>query len=93
MEVGRGDNDSGASGNGIIEKEYTLKISEYIYGRLRDLGLDINMTRTTDETLSPTEKVNSVLNAFSNTSDVVAVSNNINTGGGSSFDIVKLNIS
>ena len=62
IDAGHGGNDPGASGNGIIEKEYTLKISQYIYDRLRQLGLDVKMTRTTDETLSPTERVNRVLN-------------------------------
>jgi N-acetylmuramoyl-L-alanine amidase len=81
VDAGHGGNDPGASGNGIIEKEYTLKISQYIYDRLRQLGLDVKMTRTEDETLSPTERVNRVLDAFGNTSDVIVVSNHINAGG------------
>jgi len=81
IDAGHGGNDPGASGNGIIEKEYTLKISQYIYDRLRQLGLDVKMTRTEDETLSPAERVNRVLNAFGNTSDVIVVSNHINAGG------------
>ena len=82
VDAGHGGNDPGASGNGIIEKEYTLKISQYIYDRLRELGLDVKMTRTDDETLSPSERVNRVLNAFGNNSDVIVVSNHINAGGG-----------
>ncbi len=39
------------------------------------------MTRTTDETLSPSERVNRVLNAFGNNSDVIVISNHINAGG------------
>ena len=81
IDAGHGGNDPGASGNGIIEKDYSLKISEYIYNRLRELGLDVKMTRTTDETLSPSERVNRVLNAFGNNSDVIVVSNHINAGG------------
>lgn len=82
IDAGHGGNDPGASGNGIIEKEYTLKISEYIYNRLKQLGLDVKMTRVDDETLSPNERVNRVLNAFGNSSDVIVVSNHINAGGG-----------
>ena len=82
IDAGHGGEDPGASGNGIIEKEYTLKISEYIYNRLKDLGLDVKMTRTTDETLSPTERVKRVLDAFGNSGDVIVVSNHINAGGG-----------
>ncbi len=81
IDAGHGGNDPGASGNGIIEKEYTLKISQYIYDRLRQLGLDVKMTRLEDETLSPSERVNRVLNSFGNTSDVIVLSNHINAGG------------
>ena len=90
VDAGHGGNDPGASGNGIIEKEYTLKISQYIYDRLRQLGLDVKMTRTEDETLSPTERVNRVLNAFGNTSDVIVVSNHINAGGGDSHCVTNV---
>ena len=48
LDAGHGGNDPGASDNGIIEKEYTLKISQYIYDRLRQLGLDVKMTWTED---------------------------------------------
>jgi len=82
VDAGHGGNDPGASGNGIIEKEYSLKISQYIYDRLKQLGLDVKMTRTTDETLSPSERVNRVLNAYGNDSDVIVLSNHINAGGG-----------
>ena len=88
IDAGHGGNDPGASGNGIIEKEYTLKISQYIYDRLRKLGLDVKMTRTIDETLSPSERVNRVLNAFGNTSDVIVISNHINAGGGDGAEVI-----
>ena len=88
IDAGHGGNDPGASGNGIIEKEYTLKISEYIYNRLKELGLDVKMTRTTDETLSPTERVNRVLNAFGDSSDVLVISNHINAGGGDGAEVI-----
>lgn len=88
IDAGHGGNDPGASGNGIIEKEYTLKISQYIYDRLRQLGLDVKMTRTEDETLSPTERVNRVLNAFGNNSDVIVISNHINAGGGDGAEVI-----
>ena len=88
IDAGHGGNDPGASVNGIIEKEYALKISEYIYNRLRELGLDVKMTRTTDETLSPTERVNRVLNAFGDSSDVLVISNHINAGGGDGAEVI-----
>ena len=84
IDAGHGGNDPGASGNGIIEKENSLKISEYIFNRLKQLGLDVKMTRTTDETLSPDERVKRVLNAYGDSSDVLVISNHINAGGGES---------
>ena len=88
IDAGHGGNDPGASGNGIIEKEYALKISEYIYNRLKQLGLDVKMTRTTDETLSPNERVNRVLNSFGDSSDVIVISNHINAGGGDGAEVI-----
>ena len=88
IDAGHGGNDPGASGNGIIEKEYTLKISQYIYDRLKNLGLDVKMTRTTDETLSPNERVNRVLNSFGNNSEVIVISNHINAGGGDGAEVI-----
>lgn len=88
IDAGHGGNDPGASGNGIIEKDLNLKISEYIYDRLRKLGLDVKMTRTTDETLSPNDRVNRVLDAYGNSSDVIVVSNHINAGGGDGAEII-----
>ena len=37
VDAGHGGIDSGAVGNGIIEKDLTLKISKYIYDRLKEL--------------------------------------------------------
>ena len=88
IDAGHGGSDPGASGNGIVEKDLTLKISNYIYNRLKDLGVDVKITRTTDETISPTERVNRVLNAFGNSSDVVVVSNHINAGGGDGAEVI-----
>ena len=88
IDAGHGGVDSGATGNGIIEKDLNLKISKYIYDRLKDLGVDVKITRDTDETLSPTERVNRVLNAFGNSSDVLVVSNHINAGGGDGAEVI-----
>lgn len=81
IDAGHGGDDPGASGNGIIEKDLTLKISQYMYDRFRDLGIPVKMTRTTDETISPTERVKRVLDAYGNSNDVIVISNHINAGG------------
>ena len=81
IDAGHGGEDPGASGNGITEKDLTLDISNYMFDRFKSLGIPVKMTRTTDETLSPTERVNRVLDAFGNSSDVIVLSNHINAGG------------
>ena len=58
-----------------------LKISQYMANRLRDLGADVTLTRNIDETLSPTDRVNRVLNAYGDSKDIVVISNHINAGG------------
>ena len=82
IDAGHGGTDPGASGNGIIEKALTLEISNYMYERLKNLGIPVKITRTTDETLSPTERVERVLDAYGNDPNVIVVSNHINAGGG-----------
>ena len=82
IDAGHGGDDPGASGNGIIEKDLTLKISQYMYDRFKDLGIPVKMTRTTDETISPTERVKRVLDAYGNSNDVIVITNHINAGGG-----------
>lgn len=88
IDAGHGGDDPGSSGNGIIEKELTLKISQYMYDRLKELGIPVTMTRTTDETLNPTDRVNRILDAYGNNSNVIVVSNHINAGGGDGAEVI-----
>ncbi len=90
IDAGHGGDDPGASGNGIIEKDLTLKISQYMYDRFKDLGIPVKMTRTTDETISPTERVKRVLDAYGNSNDVIVISNHINAGGGDSHCVTNM---
>lgn len=74
---------SGVTGNGIVEKDYNLLISEYIFNRLKSLGADVKIIRTTDEYISEDDRANKILNAYGNNSKVVALSNMLgNTGSG-----------
>ncbi len=88
IDAGHGGNDPGASGNGIVEKDYTLLISNYIYNRLKELGADVSITRMTDEALSPTERIKRILNFYGNGKDVIVVSNHINAGGGKGAEVI-----
>ena len=90
IDAGHGGTDPGASGNGIIEKDLTLEISNYMYERLKNLGIPVKITRTTDETLSPTERVERVLDAYGNDPNVIVVSNHINAGGGNNHCVTNM---
>lgn len=90
VDAGHGGNDPGASGNGIIEKDLNLAISNYMYDRFRELGIPVKITRTTDVTLTPTERINEVLDAFGNDSDVLVISNHINAGGGDGQSVTNV---
>lgn len=88
IDAGHGGSDPGASGNGIVEKDLTLKIAQYIHNRLDDLGIKNVMVRTTDETVDPTERVNRVKNAYGPSGDVIVISNHINAGGGDGAEVI-----
>ena len=92
VDAGHGGSDPGASGNNVVEKEYNLKIANYIYDRLKELGIPTYITRSTDETITPTDRVNRILNAFGNSNDVIVLSNHLNAGGGEvTLTIKKMN--
>lgn len=88
IDAGHGGEDPGASGNGIIEKDLNLDISNYMYDRFRSLGVPVKIIRTTDETISPTERTQRVLDAYGNDSDVILISNHINAGGGEGAEVI-----
>ena len=88
IDSGHGGSDYGASGNGINEKDYTLMISKYMKDRFDELGIPSKMTRSTDETLTPSERVNRILNAYGNNPNVLVISNHLNAGGGSGSEVI-----
>lgn len=81
IDPGHGGTDSGAVGNDMLEKDYTLLISEYMYDRFRELGVPVAITRDSDITLSPTERTNKILSFFGNNQNVIVISNHLNAGG------------
>ncbi len=66
----------------MLEKDYTLLISKYMYDRFKELGIPVTLTRDSDVSLDPTNRVNKILNAYGNNSDVIVISNHLNAGGG-----------
>ena len=68
----------------------TLAISEYMYDRFRELGIPVKLTRNSDETVNPTDRVNRILDAFGNDKDVIVISNHINAGGGDGHCVTNI---
>lgn len=88
LDSGHGGTDSGTVANGIVEKDYNLKISDYIHKRLDEMGVPNKMTRTSDVTLTPSERPKKVQSFYGNGSDVIVVSNHINAGGGDGAEVI-----
>ena len=88
IDAGHGGSDPGASGNGILEKDYALKIAEYLNNRFKELGVSSVLVRSTDETLTPNERVNRILSFYGNRPDVLVISNHLNAGGGEGAEVI-----
>lgn len=84
LDSGHGGDDPGTIANGITEKDLTLKISQYMHKRLNELGIENSLSRTTDETLSPSVRPDRIQSLYGTGNDVIVVSNHINAGGGDS---------
>lgn len=88
IDASHGGSDSGVTGNGLVEKDFTLLISNYIYNRLKSLGYDVAMTRSTDETLSNEDRIKRTLEPFGSGNNVIIISNHLIKGDGSGVQIV-----
>ena len=88
IDPGHGGSDPGAVGNDIKEKDYTLAISKYMYDRFKELGVPVSMTRTTDTTLSPSERTKKVKSFYGDGKDVIVISNHLNAGGGDGAEVI-----
>lgn len=81
IDPGHGGEDPGTIANGITEKDYTLKISQYMAKRLSELGIENALTRTSDTTLNSNDRPKKVQSLYGDGNDVIMVSNHINAGG------------
>ena len=88
IDPGHGGEDPGTSANGIVEKDYTLLISQYMADRLTELGIENTLTRDSDVTLDSTTRPKTAQSLFGTGSDVILVSNHINAGGGDGAEII-----
>ena len=90
IDAGHGGTDPGASSslNNIVEKDYTLLISKYMYDRFKELGIDVKLVRDDDETLSPSERTKRILSFYGEDPNTILISNHLNAGGGSGSEVI-----
>ncbi len=88
IDAGHGGEDSGNTGNGLIEKDYALLISNYIKERLDDLGITNIVTRSTDRDLSIEERIDIIRNAYGIDNNVLVISNHLNKGGEEGLEVI-----
>lgn len=82
IDASHGGDDVGNSANGILEKDLMLQISKYMKDRFESMGVPVIMTRETDETITPEERVKKIMNTYGDNSDVIILSNHVTSGGG-----------
>ena len=88
IDPGHGGEDSGAVGNGIIEKNLTLDISKYMYDKFKEAGIPVALTRDSDVTLSSDSRPSVALSKFGSGENVIIISNHINAGGGEGAEVI-----
>jgi len=88
IDPGHGGIDSGAIGSNLLEKEFNLLISKYMYDRFNELGIPVYLTRDADITLNPDDRVNEILSFFGNNPNVIVISNHLNAGGGRGAEVI-----
>ena len=88
LDAWAGGDDYGVSGNGIIEKDYTLLISNYIYNKLKEKGINVILTRDDDYNLNIDERVEIIQNQCGTSSGVVVVSNQLNHDNTNGIEII-----
>lgn len=88
IDPGHGGNDSGISGNGLVEKDFSLLVSNYMKERFDTLGIPNIITRNTDRTLTDSERINIIESAYGTDKNVIVLSNHLNKGGESGAEIV-----
>lgn len=88
IDPGHGGYDpGGGSNNYFYEKDKTLQISEYQKARFDELGINSVLTRTTDETLNPNDRIKRIESLNVNSNDIL-ISNHINNGTSSGGEII-----
>ena len=88
IDASHGGSDNGVSGNNLVEKNYSLDVSKYIYNKLNNLGYSTTLVRNTDESLSNDDRIGRILNAYGNKNNVIVISNHLNEGNDEGVEII-----
>lgn len=88
IDAAHGGEDAGNMGNGIVEKDLSLQISQYMYRRLQELGVPVTLVRNSDETVSNEERIRRILAPYGEGSNVIVISNHVNAGGADGAEVV-----
>lgn len=88
IDAAAGGTDNGATGNGLVEKDYTLLVSKYISDRLSNLGIENFLVRNSDETLTDEQRVSKIKNTYGTGNNIIVISNRLNTGGNNGAEIM-----
>ena len=88
IDPGHGGFDPGGGSNQYFkEKDINLLISNYQNARFKELGIDSQLVRTFDETLTPKNRIDRI-NTFSPSYSDILISNHINVGGDSGGEVI-----
>lgn len=82
IDPGHGGSDSGASGQGVKEKDLNLKMSLYQHKRLKELGGKVSLTRSNDKTLDSGPRTSMISSKFD-----YCISNHFNAFNGTARGI------
>ena len=95
IDAGHGGMDSGALGNNLYEKDLNLKVSKYLYNRLKELNIPVVLTREDDEYLPRSDRIKRINNIVRQNpnKNIILLSNHMNAGGadGQSVTNIKYN--
>ena len=59
-----------------------------MYDRFNELGIPVYLTRDSDVTLNPNDRINEILSFLGNNPNVVVISNHLNAGGGDGAEVI-----
>lgn len=88
LDASNGGNSTGVVGNGIIEKDYNLGITNYIAERLEQLEIPYFLTRTGDNNISIDDRINAISSRYGTNNNIIVVSNSLNNENENGIEII-----